>query len=133
MTDNRYRMSSRSFVVFRRNEAAQRWAHPKHFKKVSADDCSACEIRLIVTIEAGADATPGDQTVENLILIAQLRIVRVGEDAARIAIEHVDQALGMRYGKPFHQRRINETKDGAVRTDAERKSDDRDGGEKGTL
>jgi hypothetical protein len=133
MTDNRHGMRSRRFVVFGRNETAQRWADAKDFKKISADDCAACQICLIVTIEAGRYAAPGDQTVENLILITQLNVVRVGENAARIAIENVNQALGVKYCKPSHQRRINQTEYGAVSADAERKSDDRDGSEKGTL
>src|SRR6266699_231299 len=96
MTDYDYRMRARSSVILMSDDAAQSGVHTQYFKIVAGNNCTAHQIGLVVTVEAGSDPTPGDQASHDLILIAQFGVVRIRENAADSATEDVDQSLRIR-------------------------------------
>src|SRR6266850_3383631 len=89
-------MAARSLVVFRGDHPAHRWTHPEHIKIIARYDRSSHQIGLIVTVQAGCDAAPGNQSIKDVVLVAQLGVVGVGENTAGLPVENEDQVLRMR-------------------------------------
>src|SRR6267142_1887301 len=130
MTDDGHRMSTRSLVIFRRNKPAQSRLHAQHLKEVAGDYRSSLKVCLVVTVQTGCNATPGDHSVKDLILIAQFGVVGVREHASRSAIENVDQSFRIEYWESPHQRGINQAEYRTVRANAQREREQRNCGKR---
>src|SRR5688572_12188011 len=107
LADHGDRMRAGSLVVFGPNYTAQLRAHADHVEEITGNDRSVDKIWLIVVAETGRDATPCDQTVQDIVLIAQCSIVRIGKDAARWSIENKHEAIGIDNRKRPHERGID--------------------------
>ena len=130
MADHNHRVRARRKVVFRSDHPSPLGADSKNLEVIAGNHSSVHQITLIITVEARGNSAPGDEPIKDMILIAHFGVIRVRENAARIAIENVNQILRMRDGQRSHQRSIDGTKNCAVYTHAQRQSHCRNGGER---
>src|SRR6185295_4808362 len=78
LADDGDRMRAGGLVVFSRDHTPHLCAHAEDVEEVSGNDRAVDEIGLIVTVETGGDAAPGDHSIEDIVLIAHGDVIRIG-------------------------------------------------------
>ena len=118
MAQHEDRVGAGRHVVARGDQASQPRPDAEHLEVVPGDDQAAREIGVPAPGEAHLDAAERRQALEDALVVPQVDVLRVGQDAAAVEA-HVNDARRIAHRQPLQQHRVHEAEDRRVGADAQ--------------
>src|SRR5579871_6238768 len=125
-----------NFVFARSEESTNHGLHAQQGKKFRRDKLRVEFLRFTQAVEREAGAACDGYRRKAAIVVPPIAEIgignRAGSEIGLALVEH-NELLGMRIGNRIEQHGVDDGEEGSVRADAERQSEDGDGGEARTF